>query len=271
MYYNLQTNPNSEYNYLTIAENGHFPPIIIYKYPEMKVISYLRNGTQKRYLCLAYNPDGELLAAQGGEPDYTLTIWNWKENKIILRTKSFSNDIISIKFSPFIQNQLTTSGLGHIKCWKMCNSFTGLKLNGALGRFGKTEICDIIGIFPMPDEKVISGCEWGNILVWEDGLIKYEVCRKGRKQMHSKMITQIEMNNDEIMTAGLDGYIRIWFWATVELTDPPDNDPFIEIEPIYEFRIGDENHLCEINFMVKKEKSSDDSNWYIQVIFNPIF
>lgn len=46
------------------------------------------------------------------------------------------------------------SGLGHIKFWKMASTFTGLKLQGELGRFGKSEICDIVGIFGMPDEKV---------------------------------------------------------------------------------------------------------------------
>jgi cilia- and flagella-associated protein 44 len=35
----------------------------------------------------------------------------------------------------------------------MAKTFTGLKLQGNLGRFGKTEICDMIGIYPMPDEK----------------------------------------------------------------------------------------------------------------------
>jgi len=36
----------------------------------------------------------------------------------------------------------------------MENTFTGLKLQGQLGRFGKTEISNVIGIFSMPDEKV---------------------------------------------------------------------------------------------------------------------
>lgn len=45
-------------------------------------------------------------------------------------------------------------GSGHIKFWKMSQTFTGLKLQGELGRFGKTEISDIVGIYPMPDEKV---------------------------------------------------------------------------------------------------------------------
>lgn len=37
----------------------------------------------------------------------------------------------------------------------MAQTFTGLKLKGELGRFGKTEYTDIYGIFPMPDEKVL--------------------------------------------------------------------------------------------------------------------
>lgn len=46
------------------------------------------------------------------------------------------------------------AGMGHIKFWKMVKTFTGLKLQGELGRFDKTEICDITGICAMPDEKV---------------------------------------------------------------------------------------------------------------------
>lgn len=38
----------------------------------------------------------------------------------------------------------------------MAQTFTGLKLKGELGRFGKTEICDVLGVYPMPDEKVIK-------------------------------------------------------------------------------------------------------------------
>lgn len=44
--------------------------------------------------------------------------------------------------------------MSHIKFWKMASTFTGLKLQGELGRFGKTEYSDIVAIIPMPDEKV---------------------------------------------------------------------------------------------------------------------
>lgn len=49
--------------------------------------------------------------------------------------------------------------MSHIKFWKMAHTFTGLKLKGELGRFGKTEYSDILGVLPMPDEKVRFKCE----------------------------------------------------------------------------------------------------------------
>lgn len=50
----FQKNPNPGYNYLTIAENGSFPPIFIYKYPKMEIISMLPDGTTKSYSHISY-------------------------------------------------------------------------------------------------------------------------------------------------------------------------------------------------------------------------
>lgn len=94
------------------------------------------------------------MCSQGGGPDNILTIWNWKSSKIILRTTSHTQDVHVCEFSKFITNHLVTAGSGHIKFWKMADTFTGLKLQGQLGRFGKTEVSNVIGIFSMPDERV---------------------------------------------------------------------------------------------------------------------
>ena len=50
-----------------------------------------------------------------------------------------------VTFSTEIEGQLTTGGLGHIKFWKMAATFTGLKLQGELGKFGRTAISDVEG------------------------------------------------------------------------------------------------------------------------------
>ena len=91
----------------------------------------------------------------------------------------------------------------------MASTFTGLKLQGQLGKFGKKEISDIEGYVELPDGKVLSGSESGNMLLWDGGLIKVEIGRKNRKMCHTGAIQQIIMDEGELMTIGMDGYIRV--------------------------------------------------------------
>lgn len=67
---------------------------------------------------------------------------------------------------------MTTSGLAHIKFWKVAETFTGLKLKGEIAKFGQVELSDVIGYFIHPDGKVLSGTEYGTLLLWEGNLIK---------------------------------------------------------------------------------------------------
>lgn len=91
----------------------------------------------------------------------------------------------------------------------MADTFTGLKLQGQLGKFGRTEITDIEGYVELPDGKVLSGAEWGNMLLWEGGLIKVEIIRKGKKPCHNGPIQQILLDEGELITVGSDGFIRV--------------------------------------------------------------
>lgn len=62
-----------------------------------------------------FSPDGELLASVGGDPDYMLTLWDWKQEKTVLRSKAFSQDVFRVSFSTELEGQLTSSGTGHIR------------------------------------------------------------------------------------------------------------------------------------------------------------
>lgn len=75
----------------------------------------LADGTEKAYAYVDFNSEGTLLASVGSHPDYTITIWNWKEEQPTLRTKAFSQDVFKVTFNPEDDEQLTTSGSGHIK------------------------------------------------------------------------------------------------------------------------------------------------------------
>ncbi|XP_039698929.1 cilia- and flagella-associated protein 44 isoform X1 [Pteropus medius] len=223
--------------YFTVAEKGVSPKIIIYEYPSLKPYRILRDGTDLAYAYVDFNCDGTLLASIGGNPDHTLTIWNWKEEQPILRTKAFSQEVFKVTFNPDNDEQLTTSGSGHIKFWEMALTFTGLKLQGSLGRFGKTATTDIEGYMELPDGKVLSGSEWGNMLVWEAGLIKVELCRAGNISCHQGPINQIMLDEGEVITVGSDGCIRIWDFETIDTADAIDESGLLEIEPINELQV----------------------------------
>ncbi|XP_045041713.2 cilia- and flagella-associated protein 44 isoform X2 [Desmodus rotundus] len=262
--------------YFTVAEKGISPEIIIYEYPSLRPYRILRDGTDLGYAYVDFNSSGTLLASVGGNPDYTLTIWNWKLEQPILRTKAFSQEVFKVTFNPEDDEQLTTSGSGHIKFWEMAHTFTGLKLQGSLGRFGKTTTTDIEGYMELPDGKVVSGSEWGNMLVWEAGLIKVELCRTGSKSCHQGPINQIMLDEGEVITAGSDGCIRIWDFETIDTADVIDDTGLLEIEPINELQV-DKN--VKLFSMIKMNETGNnvwlaqDSNgaiWKLDLSFSNI-
>ncbi|XP_063486095.1 cilia- and flagella-associated protein 44 isoform X3 [Symphalangus syndactylus] len=246
--------------YFTVAEKGSFPDIIIYEYPSLRPYRILRDGTEKGYAYVDFNYSGTLLASVGSNPDYTLTIWNWKEEQPILRTKAFSQEVFKVTFNPDNEEQLTTSGSGHIKFWEMAFTFTGLKLQGSLGRFGKTTTTDIEGYMELPDGKVLSGSEWGNMLLWEGGLIKVELCRGTSKSCHNGPINQITLYEGEVITVGSDGYVRIWDFETIDTADIIDETGLLEIEPINELQVDKNVNL----FSMIKMNETGNNFWLAQ-------
>ncbi|XP_025949781.2 cilia- and flagella-associated protein 44 isoform X7 [Dromaius novaehollandiae] len=246
--------------YFAVGEKGKKPNLIIYEYPSLRPYRILRGGTEEAYVSADFNHSGTLLASVGSNPDYMLTIWDWKQEKIVLRSKAFSQDVYKVTFSPDNEEQLTTSGTGHIKFWKMALTFTGLKLQGALGRFGKTAVTDVIGYVELPDGKVISGAEWGNLLLWEGGLIKVELCRAGHKPCHSGPVSQLILDEGELVTVGKDGFVRVWDIETVDAADTVDETGLLEMEPMNELLVGKN---VSLSFMAKVHDHGQPI-WYAQ-------
>ncbi|XP_038610696.1 cilia- and flagella-associated protein 44 isoform X2 [Tachyglossus aculeatus] len=253
--------------HFAVAEKGRKPNIVIYEFPSLRPFRILRGGTEEAYACIDFNNSGSLLASVGSGPDYTLTVWIWAQEQPVLRTKAFSQEVFKVTFNPENGEQLTTSGSGHIKFWVMALTFTGLKLQGSLGRFGKTAVTDIEGYIELPDGKVLSGSEWGNMLLWEGGLIKVELCRKGRKPCHTSHVNQIVMDDGEVVTVGADGYIRIWDFETIDSADIADDSGVLEIEPINELLVAKNVNLSS---MVKINDASN-SIWYAQDVRGAIW
>lgn len=57
--------------------------------------------------------------------------------------------------------------------------------------------------------QVVSGSEWGNMLLWDGGLIKVEIGRKDRRTCHTGPIQQFTLDEGEMITVGADGAVRV--------------------------------------------------------------
>ena len=158
--------------WFAVAEKGVLPNIYIYAWPSLKLYRILRKGTEMSYAHVEFSSSGKLLASLGGAPDYTLTVWNWQNQKVVLKAKAFSSEVYRASFSPYTDDILFTCGDGHIRFWKMAQTFTGLKLQGQIAKFGQLELSNVSCFYELPDGKVVSGTEYGTLIVWEGQFVK---------------------------------------------------------------------------------------------------
>ncbi|GBG93046.1 hypothetical protein CBR_g58401 [Chara braunii] len=226
--------------FFAVCEKGVSPNVYVYEYPSLRLYKVLKGGTENAYSTALFSSDGLKLATVGSFPDFWLTLWNWEAEKIILRSKAFSQEVFRISFSEFFPGQLITSGTGHIRFWKMALTFTGLKLQGEIGKFGQTPLSDVAGYAELPDGKVLSGTESGSLLMWDGGLIKCEIRKPEGVPCHQGMIEEVFLDRDmgQIVTAGVDGYVKFWSFEAIDAADTIDEKSTVEIEPVEEICIG---------------------------------
>mmetsp|Transcript_10653 Transcript_10653/g.18263 ORF Transcript_10653/g.18263 Transcript_10653/m.18263 type:complete len:781 (+) Transcript_10653:113-2455(+) len=236
--------------HFVVAEKGTNPNVYVYEFPSLNLYRILRGGTERGYSAARFNREGTKLATVGMYPDFMLTVWNWEQEAIILRCKAFAQDIFDVSFSEFFEGKLTTCGQGHIRFWKMASTFTGLKLQGEIGKFGNEELSDIAGYVELPDGKVLSGTESGKLLLWDGGLIKVVLMKPGGKNCHDAMIETItlDLDNKKIVTSGLDGFVKAWDFTAVMNAEPDEDIPTTTIIPLEEVLIGTDVQIKGILF-----------------------
>lgn len=123
----------------------------------------------------------------------------------------------------------------------MANTFTGLKLQGSIGKFGKTELSDIEAFCVFRDGKVLSSTERGSLLLWDGNFIKCEVLGPERSLPHQGPVSviQMELESNKVVTAGHDGYIRWWSLCELEAADAMQDDTVAIIKPLREILVGE--------------------------------
>jgi len=204
----------------------------------LKLYRILRKGTELKYSHCEFSPSGTKLASLGGDPDYTLTVWDWVNERVILKCKAFGQDVYRCSFSPYSDDVLFTGGSGHIKFWKMAKTFTGLKLQGEIAKYGALELSDVSGFHELPDGKLVSGTEYGTMILWEGNLVKaHLVLDKDKKTpLHNGGIEAILFEDDYFITAGTDGYIKWWPLKVIDDAEA-DETPEVTIAPVKEVSI----------------------------------
>lgn len=65
--------------------------------------------------------------------------------------------------------------------------------------------------------------------------------------------------------AGLDGYVKTWFYKFISEQDPPAENPFVFIEPSYQLLI--EDHIGKASLLSYAKNNTNEYNydWFIQV------
>ncbi|KAM9338379.1 cilia- and flagella-associated protein 44 [Symphorus nematophorus] len=254
----IMVHPSKEY--FVVAEKGNRPNIIIYEYPSLQPYRILRGGTERAYSFVDFNSDGSLLASVGSAPDYMLTLWDWRQEKMMDSCKAISQEVYRVTFSPYNTELLTSSGSEHIKFWKMASTFTGLKLQGCIGHFGETAATDIEGYVELPDGKVVSGSDWGNLLLWDGSAIKVEICRKEGRSCHDGMVQPFAIEDGQLMTIGSDGVVRGWDFESIDSADSSSGSSRFEMEPMNEMVVG--HNVCLSS--VVKSSVPDSFVWFAQ-------
>jgi len=253
------------FEYFAVAEKGTWPNIYIYSYPSLKLYRVCRKGTEKMYAHVEFSihSKGAVLASLGGDPDYTLTIWNWKNQKVILKNKAFGAEVYKVQFSPYTDDVLFTMGSIHIRFWKMAQTFTGLKLQFETAKFGQLELTNVSAVAELPDGKCVSGTEYGTLIVWEGQFIKSHLMLDAEKKipLHAGMVEVIIQDEEYFLSAGADGYIKWWRMAEIDVAEAEEGLDF-SIVPVKEVLIAegpDGKNPAYIQNMVLA-----NNKWYIQ-------
>ncbi|KAJ9527700.1 hypothetical protein QJQ45_025974 [Haematococcus lacustris] len=233
--------------FLAVAEKCRHraPNLYVYTYPGLALVKVLKGGTEHCYSALAFNDVGDQLASVGGYPDYLLTLWAWDQEAIVLRSKAFSQDVYTVRFSPYFKGNLTTCGTGHIRFWKMASTFTGLKLQGQIGKFGNVELTDVGAFVELPDGKVLSSTETGELLLWDGGLIKVVLTRPGKRPCHDGQVDVLlhDRPSNLVVSGGADGYVRLWDFNVISDAEADEDSHYLAIKPVDELLIAQGAHI----------------------------
>lgn len=97
------------------------------------------------------------------------------------------------------------------------------------------ELSDASAWQELPDGKILSGTEYGTMILWEGNLVKAHLVldREAKTPLHKGGIETIMLIEDHIVSCGTDGYIKWWSVAEIDAAEA-DEILEIAIQPLKE-------------------------------------
>lgn len=204
---------------------GRDPTILVWDSATLKVLAVLRASAQRAITSLGFSPDGVRLASVGLDDQHTLTVWDWKNQAIQAQAPGYTDKIFSVDFNPFDESSIVTCGVKHIKFWTL----NGKTLESKKGIFGQVaEIQNIHSSAFLSPFLTIAGSQSGQILKFEKNVLKEAF------PLHQKTITALHSNKTGIISADIDGKIKLWTHEFKPYKDISfDLAPFIKSNQAY--------------------------------------
>lgn len=145
----------------------------------------------------------------------------------------------------------------------MAQTFTGLKLQCETAKFGQLELSDVSSVYELADGKVVSGTEYGTLIVWEGQFVKSHLMLNVQDQtpLHKGMIEVIIQEDDCFITAGADGYIKWWKIKEIDQAEADEGVDFA-IEPVKEVRVYETSEMKDPAYIINMTLAGD--KYYLQ-------
>jgi hypothetical protein len=69
----------------------------------------------------------------------------------------------------------------------------------------------------------------------------------------------------DTFVTGLDGFVKMWDFDTLDTADPPEDNDVIELDPMMEIEIKNDDNHAALMCVVKISEDPKDTFWYGQV------